>query len=81
MRRAPHTYPERLRFRDGLQIVTSALMPLFGAAILARLALAGTSPAALPMAYVVGLGFLGLGAYRMKHVIRYLRWRRNRDAA
>lgn len=52
-------------------------MPVLGLAILARLALKGASPVDLPMAYVAGLGFLALGAYRMKHVIRYLRWRRD----
>lgn len=73
---AAPAYPQRLRPRDALQIVVSALMPLLGAAILVRTALQGVAPTQLPMAYLAGLGFIGLGCYRLKHVARYLRWRR-----
>jgi len=74
---AAPAYPDPLRLRDALQIAVSALMPLLGVIILARLALLGQSPASLPMAYLAGLGFVALGLYRLKHVLRYLRWRRH----
>jgi MFS superfamily sulfate permease-like transporter len=59
---------------DVYQTVTSALMVVMGIVILAR-----TLPLGVHlMALLVGLGFLGLGAYRLSFVIGYVRRRRRR---
>lgn len=56
---------------DAYRTVTSVLMVLMGAAILARTLPLGVHVEAL----LVGLGFVGLGAYRLSFVAAYL-WRR-----
>jgi hypothetical protein len=66
--RAPHVYPERLALRDRLQILNSVLMPALGAVVVARAWLVG-GPL---LTYLFGLALVGLGVYRLKHVIAYL---------
>jgi MFS superfamily sulfate permease-like transporter len=54
---------------DGYRTVTSALMVMVGAVIVAR-----TLPFGFHLiAVLVGLGFIGLGAYRLSFVIAYFR--------
>lgn len=56
---------------DAYQTVTSVLMVGLGAAILAR-----TLPYGIHLqALLVGLGFIGLGAYRLSFVVAYVRRR------
>jgi hypothetical protein len=54
---------------DVYQAVTSALMVVLGTVILARTLGPGMHLTAL----LVGLGFVGLGAYRLSFVLAYLR--------
>ncbi len=54
---------------DMYQTVTSALMVVLGIVILARTLGAGVHVTAL----MVGLGFVGLGAYRLSFVVAHLR--------
>lgn len=54
---------------DVYQTVTSALMVVLGMVILARTLGPGLQWTAL----LVGLGFVGLGAYRLSFVLAYLR--------
>ena len=54
---------------DIYQTVTSAMMVILGIVILARTLGPGTHLTAL----LVGLGFVGLGAYRLSFVLAYLR--------
>jgi uncharacterized membrane protein len=57
---------------DAYKTVTSVLMVAMGIAILVR-----TLPLGLHLqALLVGLGFIGLGAYRLSFVVVYLRRRR-----
>jgi hypothetical protein len=59
---------------DVYRTLTSVLMVVMGIVILAR-----TLPLGLHLqAILVGLGFLGLGAYRLSFVVAYLRRRRMR---
>ena len=63
--------PGRVRFTpaDGYRTVTSALMVILGAVIVAR-----TLPFGFHLiAVLVGFGFIGLGAYRLSFVIAYFR--------
>ena len=65
--------PDAPRFTrmDGLRTVTSVLMVVLGLVILAR-----TLPYGLHViALLVGLCFVGLGAYRLSFVVAYLRRR------
>ncbi len=57
---------------DMYQTVTSALMVALGMVILARTLGPGMHLTAL----LVGLAFVGLGAYRLSFVLAYLRRRR-----
>lgn len=59
---------------DVYRTVTSALMVLLGAIILVRTSSGGVHAQAL----VVGLAFLGLGAYRLGFVAAYVLRRRRR---
>lgn len=54
---------------DVYQTVTSALMVVLGMVILART----LGPGMRWTALLVGLGFVGLGAYRLSFVLAYLR--------
>ena len=54
---------------DIYQTVTSAMMVILGIVILARTLGPGMHLTAL----LVGLGFVGLGAYRLSFVLAYLR--------
>ncbi len=54
---------------DMYQTVTSALMVVLGIVILARTLGAGVHVTAL----MVGLGFVGLGAYRLSFVVAHVR--------
>jgi hypothetical protein len=64
------TVPEaRLTRVDLYQTVTSALMVIVGMVILARTLGPGMHLTAL----LVGLAFVGLGAYRLSFVVAYLR--------
>jgi hypothetical protein len=54
---------------DGYRSVTSALMVALGVVILARTLALGFHVVAV----LVGLGFIGLGAYRLSFVIAYIR--------
>ena len=59
---------------DVYRTLTSVLMVAMGIVILAR-----TLPLGLHLqALLVGLGFVGLGAYRLSFVLAYLRRRRVR---
>lgn len=59
---------------DAYKTVISILMVAMGIVILAR-----TLPLGLHLqALLVGLGFIGLGAYRLSFVVAYLRRRRAR---
>lgn len=63
--------PRRFTAADVYKTLTSVLMVAMGIVILAR-----TLPLGLHLqALLVGLGFLGLGAYRLSFVIAYLRRR------
>ncbi len=57
---------------DAYRTVTSVLMVIMGIVILARTLPLGVHLQAL----LVGLGFAGLGAYRLSFVVAYLRRRR-----
>jgi hypothetical protein len=59
---------------DAYRTATSVLMVLMGLVILARTLPLGVHAEAL----LVGLGFVGLGAYRLSFVIAYVRRRRFR---
>ena len=61
--------PVRFTAADGYRTVTSALMVALGAVILARTLAFGFHVVAV----LVGLGFIGLGAYRLSFVIAYFR--------
>ncbi len=66
--------PPRYTAADAYRTVTSVLMVIMGAVILAR-----TLPLGLhAQALLAGLGFVGLGAYRLSFVVAYLRRRRAR---
>lgn len=54
---------------DAYRTVTSALMVVLGLVILVRTLASGLHLTAL----LVGLGFVGLGAYRLSFVCAYLR--------
>lgn len=54
---------------DGYRSVTSALLVVLGVVILARTLALGFHV----IAVLVGLGFIGLGAYRLSFVIAYIR--------
>jgi len=58
--------------RDHYQILSSALFLLIGVIILVRSLHGGI----VIMALLVGGGFLALGAYRLRFVIKYLKERR-----
>ena len=59
---------------DAYRTLTSILMVAMGVVILVR-----TLPMGLHLqAMLVGLGFIGLGAYRLSFVVAYLRGRRVR---
>ncbi len=63
--------PQRFTAADVYKTLTSVLMVAMGIVILAR-----TLPLGLHLqALLVGLGFLGLGAYRLSFVVAYLRRR------
>jgi uncharacterized membrane protein len=65
---------QRYTTADAYRTVTSVLMVIMGTVILVR-----TLPLGLHLqALLVGLGFVGLGAYRLSFVVTYLRrrWRR-----
>lgn len=64
----------RLTRVDIYQTTTSALMVLLGIVILARTLGTGVHLTAL----LAGLGFIGLGAYRLSFVVTYYRRRRLR---
>ncbi len=66
--------PRRYTAADVYQTLTSVLMVAMGIVILARTLPLGVHLQAL----LVGLGFLGLGAYRLSFVVAYLRRRRVR---
>ncbi len=70
-RAAPGPAPVFTR-ADALRTVTSVLMVIMGMVILARTLPMGVHLQAL----LVGLGFVGLGAYRLSFVIAYFRRRR-----
>jgi uncharacterized BrkB/YihY/UPF0761 family membrane protein len=57
---------------DYYQIITSVLMVVLGVIILSRSLSAGITL----MSALVGAGFLALGCYRLKFVIKFLRERR-----
>jgi len=59
---------------DAYRTVVSVLMVVMGVVILARTLPLGVHLQAL----LVGLGFIGLGAYRLSFVVAYLRRRRAR---
>jgi len=62
----------RFTWMDGYRTVTSVLMVVLGIAILGR-----TLPSGVHLtAVLVGLCFVGLGAYRLSFVLAYLRRRR-----
>ena len=63
--------PGAVRFTpaDGYRSITSALLVILGVVILARTLALGFHI----IAVLVGLGFIGLGAYRLSFVIAYLR--------
>jgi hypothetical protein len=71
---APAAGPQRYTAADLYRTLTSVLMVVMGIVILARTLPLGVHLQAL----LVGLGFLGLGAYRLSFVIAYLRRRRTR---
>lgn len=67
----PAAGPQRFTPADAYRTATSVLMVIMGAVILAR-----TLPLGVHLqAVLVGLGFLGLGAYRLSFVVAYLRRR------
>jgi uncharacterized membrane protein len=69
--REPGAAP-RYTAADAYRTVTSVLMVFMGGIILAR-----TLPLGLhAQALLVGLGFIGLGAYRLSFVAAYIRGRR-----
>jgi uncharacterized membrane protein HdeD (DUF308 family) len=75
MRRARFQSPGadyRISTRDYYQILSSALFLLIGVIILVRSFHGGI----VIMALLVGGGFLALGAYRLRFVIKYLKERR-----
>lgn len=75
MRRARFQSPGanyRISTRDYYQILSSALFLLIGVIILVRSLHGGI----VIMALLVGGGFLALGAYRLRFVIKYLKERR-----
>lgn len=63
--------PGAVRFTpaDGYRSVTSALMVVLGVVILARTLALGFHI----IAVLVGLGFIGLGAYRLSFVVAHIR--------
>lgn len=63
------TGPARFTPADGYRTVTSALMVVLGVVILARTLALGFHVIAI----IVGLGFLGLGGYRLSFVLAYMR--------
>jgi hypothetical protein len=69
------TADHKISSRDYYQIFTSTLMVMLGAIILLR---SFTVPIAI-MPLLVGGGFLALGCYRFKFVVKYLRERRKWD--
>ena len=67
----PAAGSQRYTAVDAYRTVISVLMVFMGIVILAR-----TLPLGLHLqAVLVGLGFLGLGAYRLSFVVSYLRRR------
>jgi MFS superfamily sulfate permease-like transporter len=67
-----HTFPDRLCRGDYYQIVTSTLMLILGAIILIR----SVSQTITIMTFLVGGGFLALGAYRLSFVVKYIKEKR-----
>ena len=67
-----HTIPDRLCRSDYYQIVTSTLMLILGAIILIR----SVAQNITVMTFLVGGGFLALGAYRLSFVIKYIKEKR-----
>jgi len=67
--------PEATRFTrvDAYRTVTSVVMVVIGFVILARTLAFGFHL----LAVIVGLAFIGLGAYRLSFVVAYLRRRRS----
>lgn len=70
----PAAGPPRYTAADVYRTLTSILMVVMGIVILARTLPLGVHLQAL----LVGLGFLGLGAYRLSFVVAYLRRRKIR---
>lgn len=66
--------PQRYTAADVYRTLTSVLMVVMGIVILVRTLPLGVHLQAL----LVGLGFVGLGAYRLSFVVAYLRGRRGR---
>ena len=64
----------RLRPLDYFQIITTCLFVALGVVIVVR----GASAGAGALAYVVGLVFVGLGAHRLRFVLRAFRGRESR---
>jgi hypothetical protein len=62
----------RISRTDYYQIITSTLMAILGVIILSRSLIAGFTV----MSVLVGGGFLALGIYRLKFVIKFYRERR-----
>lgn len=69
--RRPSTARRRYTAVDVYQTLTSILMVILGAVILARTLPLGVHLPAL----LVGFGFVGLGVYRLSFVVAYLRRR------
>ena len=66
------TTNHKISGKDYYQMFTSTLMIILGAIILFR----SWSGSIVIMALLVGGGFLALGAYRLRFVIKYLKERR-----
>jgi hypothetical protein len=64
--------PDKLCRSDYYQIVTSTLMLVMGAVILIR----SIGQNITLMTFLVGGGFLALGAYRLSFVIKYIKGKR-----
>jgi hypothetical protein len=67
-----HPIPDSLCRSDYYQIITSTLMLILGAVILIR----SVSQNITIMTFLVGGGFLVLGAYRLSFVIKYIKEKR-----
>lgn len=63
----------RFTWVDAFRTVTSVAMVIIGFVILARTLGSGFHV----LAVIVGLAFIGLGAYRLSFVVAYLRRRRS----